>query len=333
MFKDIPPLYANQTANSEEEGWRYTQGDKEAKRPPELLTRDHVARCIRREVREGRGSPHGGVFLDIAWIRDKIPTASEHIKKKLPSMYHQFKQLADIDITQEPMEVGPTTHYMMGGVRVEADSQMSDVPGLFAAGECAAGLHGANRLGGNSLSDLLVFGQRAGEYAATFAKAHSLGNVDNGELKSAETWALQPFERKNSENPYAVQQTLQDVMQDLVGIVRQEQEMLQALDRIQELKNAAERVGVDGNREYNTGWHTALDLYHLLTVSEIVTRSALERKESRGAHFRDDFPEKNNQFGAFNIVVRKSVEGAMQFSREPVPPLRLDLHQIIEEMK
>jgi len=333
MFKDIPPLYVNQTANSEEEGWRYTQGDKEAKRPPELLTRDHVARCIRREVREGRGSPHGGVFLDIAWIKEKIPNAAEHIKKKLPGMYHQFKQLADIDITQEPMEVGPTTHYMMGGVRVDADSQMSDVPGLFAAGECAAGLHGANRLGGNSLSDLLVFGQRAGEYAATFAKEHCFGDVDQSELKSQEMWALQPFERKSSENPYAVQHTLQDVMQELVGIVRQEQEMLQALDRIQELKAASERVSVDGNREYNTGWHTALDLYHLLTVSEIVTRSALERKESRGAHFRDDFPEKNNQFGTFNIVVRKDADGAMQFSREPVQPMRPDLQQIIEEMR
>src|SRR5215472_16292202 len=248
MFADIPPLYTNQTANSEEEGWRYTQGDKQAKRPPELLTRDHVARCIRREVREGRGSAHGGVFLDIAWIKEKIPSAAEHIKRKLPSMYHQFKQLADIDITQEPMEVGPTTHYMMGGVRVDGDSQMSDVPGLFAAGECAAGLHGANRLGGNSLSDLLVFGQRAGEYAAAFAREHSFGNVDNGELESAETWALEPFERKNSENPYAVQHALQEVMQDLVGIVRQEQEMSEALDRIRELRTASERVSVDGNR-------------------------------------------------------------------------------------
>jgi succinate dehydrogenase / fumarate reductase flavoprotein subunit len=194
-------------------------------------------------------------------------------------------------------------------------------------------LHGANRLGGNSLSDLLVFGQRAGEYAATFAKEHSLGNIDNGELKSTETWALQPFERKNSVNPYTVQHRLQDVMQDLVGIVRQEQEMLQALDRIQELKTTSERVSVDGNREYNAGWHTALDLYHLLTVSEIVTRAALERKESRGAHFRDDFPGKNNPFGAFNIVARKGTDGAMQFSHEPVSPLRQDLQQIIEEMK
>src|SRR5437899_595507 len=244
MFKEIPPLYANQTADTEEEGWRYTQGDKNAKRPPELLTRDHVARCIRQEVREGRGSPHGGVFLDIAWIKERIPNAAEHIKKKLPSMYHQFKQLADIDITKEPMEVGPTTHYMMGGVRVDADSQMSDVPGLFAAGECAAGLHGANRLGGNSLSDLLVFGQRAGEYAAKFAKENLLGTINTQELASAEQWALRAFEGHGSENPYAVQHKLQDTMQDLVGIVRQEQEMLQALERIQELKIASDAVSV-----------------------------------------------------------------------------------------
>jgi succinate dehydrogenase / fumarate reductase flavoprotein subunit len=333
MFKDIPPLYVNQTADSEEEGWRYTQGDKNAKRPPELLTRDHVARCIRREVREGRGSPHGGVFLDIAWIKERISNHNEHIKKKLPSMYHQFKHLADIDITQEAMEVGPTTHYMMGGVRVDADSQMSDVPGLFAAGECAAGLHGANRLGGNSLSDLLVFGQRAGEYAAKFAKDNSLGTIDNEGLASIEKWALRPFERSSSENPYTVQHKLQDTMQDLVGIVRQEQEMLQALDRIRELRIASEAVSVDGNREYNAGWHTALDLHNMLTVSEVVTRAALERRESRGAHFRDDFPAKEEQFGKFNIVARKGANGAVQLTREPIPPMREDLQQIIEEMK
>jgi succinate dehydrogenase flavoprotein subunit len=333
MFKDIPPLYVSQTAASEEEGWRYTQGDKSANRPPELLTRDHVARCIRREVREGRGSPHAGVFLDIAWIKEKLPNAAEHIQKKLPSMYHQFKQLADIDITREPMEVGPTTHYMMGGVQVDPDTQMSDVPGLFATGECAAGLHGANRLGGNSLSDLLVFGKRAGEFAANFAKEHSLGDVEPAELESAEKWALRPFERKASENPYALQHALQEVMQEQVGIVRQEQEMMQALERIRELRVASERVGVDGNREYNNGWHTALDLHNLLTVSEMVARAALERKESRGAHFRDDYPEKDEQFGAINLVVRKGPDGAMVFTREPIPPMREDLRKIIEEMK
>jgi len=333
MFKDIPPLYANQTAHSEAEGWRYTQGDKEAKRPPELLTRDHVTRCIRSEVREGRGSPHGGVFLDIAWIREKIPNSSEHIKKKLPSMYHQFKQLADIDITQEPMEIGPTTHYMMGGVKVDPDSQMSDVPGLFAAGECGAGLHGANRLGGNSLSDLLVFGQRAGDYAARYAKENALGTVNAADLASAEKWSLAPFDRKSSDNPYSVQHTLQDVMQDLVGIVRSEAEMQQALDRIRELKARSEKAAADGNREYNAGWHTALDLHNLLTVSEIVTRAAIERKESRGAHFRDDFPNKDEQFGKFNIVARKNLNGEVQLTRETIPPMRDDLRQVIEEMK
>ena len=333
MFQDIPPLYATQTADSEEEGWRYTQGDKNARRPPELLTRDHVARCIRREVREGRGTPHGGVFLDIAWIKERIPNSAEHIKKKLPSMYHQFKQLADIDITQEAMEVGPTTHYMMGGIRVDADSQMSEVPGLFAAGECAAGLHGANRLGGNSLSDLLVFGQRAGEYAAKFAKENSLGAIDAQELTAAEQTALRPFESNGSENPYAIQHKLQDLMQDMVGIVRVEPEMLQALERILELRNASDAVSVDGNREYNAGWHTALDLHNLLTVSEIVARAAVERRESRGAHFRDDFPAKDDQSGKFNIVVRKGMNGDVRLTREPIPPMRPDLQQIIEEMK
>jgi succinate dehydrogenase / fumarate reductase flavoprotein subunit len=333
MFEDIPPLYVNQTASDEEEGWRYTQGDKNARRPPELLTRDHVARCIRREVREGRGSPHGGVFLDIAWIKARIPNAAEHIKKKLPSMYHQFKQLADIDITDVPMEVGPTTHYMMGGVRVDPDSQMSDVPGLFAAGECGAGLHGANRLGGNSLSDLLVFGQRAGEYAARFAKENALGNVNADELAAAERRALKPFEQENGESPYAIQHALQDYMQDLVGIVRQEQEMLQALERIRELNARAERASVQGNREYNSGWHTALDLHSLLTVSEIVTHAALERKESRGAHFRDDFPAKDETFGKFNIVASKGANGEVQLTREPLPPMPAELQQIIQEMK
>jgi len=333
MFKDIPPAYVNQTADSEEEGWRYTQGDKNARRPPELLTRDHVARGIRREVQEGRGSPHGGVFLDIAWIKERIPNAAEHIKKKLPSMYHQFKQLADIDITQVPMEVGPTTHYMMGGVQVDADSQMSDVPGLFAAGECAAGLHGANRLGGNSLSDLLVFGKRAGEYAAEYAKKNPQGAVNADELASMEKWSLEPFGREGADNPYAVQHALQGMMQDLVGIVRQESEMLQALESIKQLAAKAERVGVGGHREYNSGWHTALDLHNLLTVSEIVTRAAIERKESRGAHFRDDFPNKSEEFATFNIVVKKSPGGEPQITRETMAPMRDDLKQIIQEMK
>src|ERR671933_929091 len=217
MFDDIPENYRAQTADNEEEGWRYTQGDKSARRPPELLTRDHVARCIVREVREGRGSPHGGVFLDIAWIKAKLPGAAEHIKRKLPSMYHQFRQLADIDITKEPMEIGPTTHYMMGGVQVDGDTQMSSVPGLFAAGEAAAGLHGANRLGGNSLSDLLVFGRRAGRFAAEYAKGCSAGRIDEVQLQAAANAALMPFDRGvDGENPYQIQYDLQESMQNLV---------------------------------------------------------------------------------------------------------------------
>src|SRR5947207_2373129 len=229
MFDDIPENYRTQTADNEEEGWRYCQGDKNARRPPELLTRDHVSRCIVREVKEGRGSPHGGVFLDISWIRKKLPNAEEYIKRKLPSMYHQFKQLADIDITKEPMEVGPTTHYIMGGVRVDPDTQMSRVAGLFAAGECAAGINGANRLGGNSLSDLLVFGKRAGEFAAKFSKENSLSNFDNAKGDVAARGALEPFERgTKSDGSYQVQHDLQEMMQDLVGIVRREDEMTRA---------------------------------------------------------------------------------------------------------
>src|SRR5437762_7894777 len=224
MFDFIPENYKAQTGDNEEEGWRYTQGDKNARRPPELLTRDHVARCIVREIKEGRGSPHGGVYLDISWIKKKLSNAAEHIKRKLPSMYHQFKALGDIDITQEPMEVGPTTHYIMGGVHVDADTQMSDVPGLFAAGECAAGINGANRLGGNSLSDLVVFGKRAGEYAAKFAKENAQGSIDNDKVDMYARKALKPFENSRGENPYSVQRDLQEAMQHNVGIVRDESE-------------------------------------------------------------------------------------------------------------
>jgi succinate dehydrogenase / fumarate reductase flavoprotein subunit len=332
MFDDVPENYRSQTATDPEEGWRYTQGDKSARRPPELLTRDHVARCIMREVREGRGSPHGGVFLDIAWIKERLPNAAEHIKKKLPSMYHQFKQLADIDITKEAMEVGPTTHYVMGGIRVDGDTQMSTVPGLFAAGECAAGLHGANRLGGNSLSDLLVFGKRAGEHAASFARTHGAGAVDSRVADDAARRALEPFDRNESEGPYQIQQSLQESMQDLVGIVRREDDMRQALSRISELRARATRVRVDGNREYNPGWHTALDLGNLLTIAEAITRSALERRESRGGHFRDDYPNKDTSFGAFNIVIRRGAGGAMELSRETIPPMPAELAAVIKEM-
>jgi len=334
MFDDIPELYRKQTADNEEEGWRYTQGDKEARRPPELLTRDHIARCIVREIKEGRGSPHGGVFLDISWIKARLPNAAEHIKRKLPSMYHQFKQLADIDITAEPMEVGPTTHYMMGGVRVDGDTQMSTLPGLFAAGECAAGLHGANRLGGNSLSDLLVFGKRAGQYAAGFAKENGAARVDQQQVNQAAALALAPFERgAGGEGPYQVQHQLQETMQDLVGIVRTESEMQRALGEIERLRQRAARVMVTGNREYNNGWHTALDLPNLLVVSEAVTRAALERQESRGAHFREDRPSKDAEAGKVNIVIHKGPDGEMRVTRQPIAEMPAELKLVIEEMK
>jgi succinate dehydrogenase / fumarate reductase, flavoprotein subunit len=334
MFDDIPENYRNQTADNEEEGWRYTQGDKNARRPPELLTRDHVARAIIKEVREGRGSPHGGVFLDISWIGSKISNAEEHIKKKLPSMYHQFKQLADIDITKEPMEVGPTTHYVMGGVRVDGDTQMSTVPGLFAAGEVGAGLHGANRLGGNSLSDLLVFGMRAGKYAAEFAARQGATRVDSQQADAVVSAALEPFNHtSNGEGAYKVEHDLQATMQELVGIVRREDEIKTAIERLKSLRDRASKVSVTGNREYNPGWHTALDLQNLLTVSEIVARAALERRESRGGHFRDDYPEKDAGYAKFNIVIKRGSNGEMQVIREPIPEMPDSLKKIIEENK
>ncbi len=334
MFQGIPENYRTQTADNEDEGWRYTQGDKNARRPPELLTRDHVARCIVREVREGRGSPHGGAFLDIAWIKRRLPNARDHIIRKLPSMYHQFKQLADLDITTTPMEVGPTTHYVMGGIRVDGDTQGSNIPGLYAAGECAAGLHGANRLGGNSLSDLLVFGKRAGESAASFARSQSAGSIDPAQVDEAARRAVEPFERgaaPDGRGPYQVQQDLQTMMQELVGIVRTEEEMKRALEGIGRLKEQACQVGVAGNREYNPGWHTALDLTNLLTVSEAVTRAAIDRKESRGGHFRDDYPDKDPAAAQFNIVIRKGGDGAMQLTREPIRALPPELALIIKE--
>jgi succinate dehydrogenase / fumarate reductase, flavoprotein subunit len=334
MFDEIPDLYKDQTADNEDEGWRYTQGDKNARRPPELLTRDHVARCINREVKAGRGTPHGGVFLDIAWIKERMPKSEEHIKRKLPSMYHQFKQLADLDITKEPMEVGPTTHYMMGGVSVDGASQMSTVPGLFAAGEVAAGLHGANRLGGNSLSDLLVFGKRAGRFAAEFAKANQAANIDDAQLQAAATAALAPFDRGAAgENPFQIQYELQESMQNLVGIVRTEGEMQDALEIIDQLRARADRAGTPGHRQYNNGWHTALDLANLLIVSEAITRAALLRKESRGAQFREDFPDKDAEWGKHSIVVKPGTGGEMQVEKRPLPPIPTELKAVIEEMK
>jgi succinate dehydrogenase / fumarate reductase flavoprotein subunit len=333
MYEDIPVQYRNQTAKTPLEGWLYCHGDRNANRPAELLTRDHVARCILREVRAGRGTPHGGVYLDISWIKAKIPNAPEHIKRKLPSMYHQFKELGDIDITTEPMEVGPTTHYIMGGVRVDSETQMSRVPGLFACGECAVGINGANRLGGNSLSDLLVFGKRAGAFAGKYAMEHGPTQIDAGQLDEAARWALAPFDRQGTEGPFQIQEDLQEMMQDLVGIVRQEAEMQRALEGLAALRERASRVKVRGNREYNPGWHTALDLHNLLTVSEAITRTALARKESRGGHFRDDYPDKDARFGKFNYVARKRPDNQMQLEEATIPVMPEELQQIIKEMQ
>ena len=331
MFDDIPPLYKHQTADNEEEGWRYVIGDKSARRPPELLTRDHVARCIVREVKEGRGSPHGGVFLDIAWIKEKMSNSEEHIKKKLPSMYHQFKQLAGLDITKEPMEVGPTTHYIMGGIRVDGDTQMTDVPGLFAAGECAAGLHGANRLGGNSLSDLVVFGKRAGEYAVKFAQENGAVSFKAEDAAAAGKKAVAPFERVGGENPFTIHHDLQKLMQEKVGIIRVESEMIEALEEIAKLSVRTENSAPNGNREYNPGWHTCLDLPNMLMVAEAIAKSALLRKESRGAHAREDYLEKVEEFGNVNHQTTLSADGEMQVAPLPAIPMREDLQKIIDD--
>jgi len=334
MFDDIPDNYKPQTASDAEEGWRYVTGDKSARRPPELLTRDHVARCINREVKAGRGSPHGGVFLDIAWIKEKISDGEAHIKRKLPSMYHQFKELADLDITTTPMEVGPTTHYIMGGIKVDADSQMSSIPGLYAAGECASGINGANRLGGNSLSDLIVFGKRAGEYAAEYAKSSGPIKANDTEVDKAIKESLAPFDRGGRvENPYKVQEELQDTMQSLVGIVRLEDEMKEAHNRLQGYKERWTRVGVSGHREYNGGWHTAIDLLNLLNVAEAIALSAIERRESRGGHFREDYPDKVAEFGTFNIMVKQAPGGGIQVSRLPLPAMPAELRQVVEEQQ
>jgi succinate dehydrogenase / fumarate reductase flavoprotein subunit len=332
MFDDIPDLYVKQTASTAEEGWRFVIGDREAHRPPELLTRDHVARKIVKEVKEGRGSPHGGAFLDIAWIKENIKNAEQHIKKKLPSMYHQFKELAGVDITKEPMEVGPTTHYVMGGIKVEADTQMSRVSGLFACGECGGGLHGANRLGGNSLSDLLVFGQIAGQHAAEFSKTQTPVTVGEEQGADIEKHALAPIERQSGENPYAIQHALQDVMQDLVGIARQDEEMTEAVEKIAQLAKQAETVAAPGNREYNPGWHTALDLENLLTVSEMVARSAHGRRESRGAHSRLDHPDKDEQLGNVNTIISRSGDGSMSVEQRAVVGKTDELGQLVKEM-
>ena len=328
MFNYIPEFFRAETAETEAEadGW-YTD-KKKNRRTPDLLPRDEVARAIVAEIKAGRGSPHGGVFLDIASRRDP-----ETIKRRLPSMYHQFKELADVDITRQPMEVGPTCHYAMGGVRVDADTTAATVPGLFAAGEVAGGMHGANRLGGNSLSDLVVFGRRAGLYAAEYAK-RSPGSftVDAGQLGAIARECLEPFERGGDENPYTVHRDLQECMQILVGIIRNEGELKKALEELAVLRERQGRVRVAGNRQYNPGWHLAMDLHSMLTVSEAVARAALERKESRGAHTREDYPRMDPTFGKVNVVVRR-VGDAMSVSQEPLPQMPDDLRRLFEESK
>ena len=322
MFDNIPEMFQGEFAETEAEANEWVNavvaGQRpEARRPPELLTRDVVARAIRREVREGRGSPHGGVFLDIASRR-----SPEEIVKKLPSMYHQFKELADVDITVDPMEVGPTCHYTMGGVHVDADKQESKVPGLFAAGEVGGGLHGANRLGGNSLSDLLVFGKRAGEYAAAHAaQLGSLPQVNDDEIERHAQAMLAPFERASGENPYALHEELRQLMQQYVGIVRTADDLQQALQSLEQLRTRAASVKVGGNIQFNPGWHLALDLENMLDVSEAVTRAALIREESRGAHTREDFVASEDAWGQVNLTVHQDEDGihVTKLAREAMP--------------
>ncbi len=327
MFNYIPEFFRAETADTEKEADAWYEDKRNNRRTPDLLPRDEVARAINSEVKAGRGTPHGGVFLDIASRRP-----ADYIQRRLPSMYHQFKELADVDITKEPMEVGPTCHYSMGGVRVDADSTATTVPGLFAAGEVAAGLHGANRLGGNSLSDLLVFGRRAGLYAAEYAKADRAVNVDAGQVDLYARELLSPFESMGNENPYSVHADLQDCMQNLVGIIRSESELKKALDVIGRLKERARNLKVEGNRQYNPGWHLALDLHSLLSFAEAATIAAIERKESRGGHTRDDYPATDPKFAKTNIVIRRK-NGDLTASQEPLPEMPDELKILLEEKK
>ncbi|MBO09234.1 MAG: fumarate reductase/succinate dehydrogenase flavoprotein subunit [Planctomycetaceae bacterium] len=333
MFDNIPEMFQGEYAETEEEATRWVNAvvadeRPDARRPPELLTRDVVARAIRREVRAGRGSPHGGVFLDIASKR-----SPEAIKRKLPSMYHQFKELANVDITTDPMEVGPTCHYTMGGVRVDPDSQETSVPGLFAAGEVAGGMHGANRLGGNSLSDLIVFGKRAGEYAAQHAKdREAMSDVDAEEVERQAETMLAPFHREQGENPYTIHEDLRLMMQDKVGIVRTEEDLVEALEALTALRERAATVRIGGNIGFNPGWHLALDLENMLDISEAVTRSALMRQESRGAHTREDYPDTDDvTWGKQNLVTRQAEDGSVEVRAEPLPEMPEELKELIKD--
>ncbi len=328
MFRYIPEMFRAETAETEGEADRWYTDRKTNRRTPDLLPRDEVARAINAEVKAGRGSPHGGVFLDIASRRP-----AEYIKRRLPSMYHQFMELAGVDITREPMEVGPTCHYVMGGVRVDADTTAARVPGLFAAGEVAGGMHGSNRLGGNSLSDLLVFGRRAGLHASEHARTFKgTLTLDAGQVAAAAREALAPFERKTGENPYAIQHELQEMMQSLVGIIRTESELREAIARIAGLRARAGRARVEGGPAYNPGWNLALDLGSLLTVSEAIARAALERKESRGGHTRDDYPKPDPDLAKVNVVVREK-DGAIVVGRELLPEMPGELRKLLEDAK
>jgi len=325
MFDYIPEFFKAETADNEAEADRWYTDKKNNRRPPELLPRDEVTRAIYAEVKAGRGSPHGGVFLDIASRR-----SADYIRKRLPSMYHQFLELAGVDITKEPMEVYPTCHYSMGGIRVDAETQAATVPGLFAAGEVAAGLHGANRLGGNSLTDILVFGRRAGLYAARHAGAlGAAAEPLQDQVEEAARELLAPFAATGGESPYAIQAELQETMQEHVGIYRDEAGMRTALDKIRQLRQRARAVRAEGPREYNPGWHATRDLHSMLTVAEVVTLAALERKETRGGHSRTDYPTADPQWGKVNVVVRK-VRGELQLDRVPVPEMPAELKALLE---
>jgi succinate dehydrogenase / fumarate reductase flavoprotein subunit len=329
MFDYIPALYANDTADTEAEADRWlaesTVGTSSAKRTPDLLPRDIVARAIHTEVKAGRGSPHGGVFLDIATRR-----SAEDIKKKLPAMYHQFKELGDVDITKEPMEVGPTAHYTMGGIKVDPDTQETRVKGLFAAGECAGGMHGSNRLGGNSLSDLLVFGRIAGLNAGKFAKATGSKSIDAAQIDEYAKEALEPFMREEGKNPFLIHEDLMNVMQKHVGIMRNEAELTAGLKELERLKADTRNTKISGNRHYNTGWHECIDLRNMLIVSEAMARSALIRKESRGGHAREDFPEMDKELAKVNHVAREGGNG-MEVVAVPLPQPPDDIKKILEE--
>ena len=322
MFNYIPDVFAAETAKSEEEANSWLKGEEGAMRPPELLTRDVVARAIMTEVNEGRGSPHGGVFLDIASRQ-----SPDYIRRKLPSMYHQFKELATLDITKEPMEVGPTTHYMMGGIKVEANTAASTVPGLYAAGEAAAGMHGANRLGGNSLSDLLVFGKIAGQCAANFAQVNSKVSPHGKEIKKSIENTLEPFE-DGDENPYQIHQELQEIMESHAGIVRTGEELEKGIRKLEELEKRLPKMHAKGERKYNPGWHLCLDLHNMIITSLALSRAALERTESRGAHTRLDYPDYDDELGKVNMIVRPG-PGGMSVVRSPLLKMPTELKDYV----